>query len=508
MSRLDTVVARYAHAADLIRNGVELDLVEDPPGARVNAAVRQLLVLAREDISGLWDGVLGAAKSLRWRLLTQPQPVQFNPAVLQAVRDVVAEAAHLRRGVGSVAQRALDELIAAAEAVPGSDPITGVVLLESIREATAATCVVFAASGPAAVGVESWLGHMGFRVTSVSQLIREQSFAENGYAVGPPRFFPASLVTAPMTGALNFVFPVWFGERSVPRSALAVRAEGAILITSKDFTIGQVTEPVARQSEDAVDEAELLPQASWIPPDAASREPGAEEVAARRVLLSGGYSMWLDDDGEWIRAVDPSQPGGGRVTNVDVVAVRSGIYLLLRDGETERHALYQAALKLMGPQAKAVETSQAEWKGALQERLDQLGRARVVRELAEAGVKTLDRVAAWTEPMLARPRSNQDFEKLLQWLGVRVHPAYELATALRRMRAQASANIAEQLEEAVAAADMTVLERDGHLRLELKAEGFRGVIATRVLSISPHVEVISRHDARELRPDRSAKWLE
>jgi hypothetical protein len=189
--------------------------------------------------------------------------------------------------------------------------------------------------------------------------------------------------------------------------------------------------------------------------------------------------------------------------------VRPGIYLLLRDGETERLALYQAALQLMGPHAAAaVVTAQAEWKDALQARLDKLGRATVVRELAALGVKTLDRVGAWTEPLLARPQSNRDFESLLQWLGVQVHPTYELATALRRKRAQASARIGDQLEEAVAAADMSLLEREGHLRLELQSAGFRGIIATRVLSISPGAEIISRYDARVLRPDRSAKWLE
>jgi hypothetical protein len=508
MSRLDAVASRYARSADLVRNGVELDLVGDPPGARVNAAVRQLLLLARDDASGLWDGALGAAKALRWRLLTQPQPFEFGSAVRTAVADVMAETGQLRTAVGPLAQHALDELAVAAEDVSAADPIAGGVLLESIQEATARACVVIAVSGAAIVGLESWLGPLGFRVRSASQLIREQLFVESAYAVGPPRFFPASLVNAPMTETVNFVFPAWFGDRSLPRSVLAARAEGAIVVTGTDFPIGDIAEPVAAPTEDAVDETELLPQVSWIPPDTTPREPGADEVAARRVLLSGGYSMWLDDDGEWIRAVDPSQPGGGRVINVDVEAVRPGIYLLLRDGQTERRALYEAALQLIGPQAAAVVASQAEWKSALQARLDQFGRAAVIHELAAVGVRTLDRVAAWTEPMLARPRRNQDFEALLQWLGVKVHPTYELATALRRKRAQASAKVGDQLEEAVAAADMSLLERDGHLRLELKSEGFRGVIATRVLSISPHVEIISRHDARELRPDRSAKWLE
>jgi hypothetical protein len=500
------VASRYARSADLVSNGVELDLVGDPAGARVNAAVRQLLLLARDDGSGLWDGVLGAAKALRWRLLTQPQPFEFGSAVQMAAADVVTEGGRLRAAVGPQAQLALDELAAAAEAVAVTDPVAGGVLLESIREATAAACVVIAVRGAAAAGLESWLGPLGFRVRSASQLIREQLFAESGYAVGPPRFFPASLVNAPMTETLNFVLPAWFGDRSLPRSVLA-GAEGAVVVTGMDFVIGGVAELAAAPAE-AADETELLPQASWIPPDAAPREPRADEVAARRMLLSGGYGMWLDDDGEWIRAIDPSQPGGGRVVNVDVHAVRPGTYLLLRDGATERRALYEAALHLMEPQAAAVVASQSEWKGALQARLDQFGRAAVVRELAAVGVRTLDRVAAWTDPMLARPRSNQDFERLLQWLGVKVHPAYELATDLRRKRAQASAEIGDQLEEAVAAADMSRLERDGHLRLELNSKGFRGVIATRVLSISPHVEIIPRHDARVLGPERSAKWLE
>jgi hypothetical protein len=55
---------------------------------------------------------------------------------------------------------------------------------------------------------------------------------------------------------------------------------------------------------------------------------------------------------------------------------------------------------------------------------------------------------------------------------------------------------------------MSQLEREGHLRLELKAEGFRGVIATRVIDVSPYTQTIPRSDARELQPDGSALWRE
>lgn len=508
MTRLEATAARYARSAGLIRNGAELDIVGDPVGARFNAAARRLTRLIRDDLSGLWDDVLGPTKALRWRLLTQPQPTQFGSSVLEASVEVTAKARALRPAVGAEARGLLDELAAATEAVAATDPAVGALLLESITEATAEGSVVIAASGAAAAGLESWLSPQEFRVRTVAELLRERLFIECGYAVGPPRFFPSSLVTAPMTERLNFVLPAWYGDRTLPKSPLAARAEGGIVIRGREFTIGDTSEPELVGAGDGLDEEDLLPQTRLIPPDAPPREPGPDEVVARCVYLSGGYRMWLDDDGEWIRAVDPSQPGGARVINIGIGEVRPGVYLLLRDGQTERRALYDAALQLMGSQRKAVEDSQAAWKSALKDRIDRLGRRAVLRQLADVGVRTLDRVPAWTEPLLARPRSNQDFERLLEWLGVSIHPTYDLATALRSVRIKASNEIGDQLEAIVASADMSRLERDGFLRLALDAQGFRGIIATRVIDISPHPETIPQNEARVLHPDRSVTWRE
>lgn len=508
MTRLEATAARYARCAGLIRRGVELDIVGDPVGARLDAAARRLVLMARDDDpGGLWDDVLGPTKSLRWRLLTQPQPTELSTSVQLAAAAVAAKARDLRPAVAVEAQQVLNELANAAEAVAANDPAVGALLVESILEATTGACVVIAAGGAAAVGLERWLGPKGVRVRTVTELLREQISVESGYVVGPPRLFPASLVTAPMTDSLNFIFPAWFTDRALPRSPLATWAEGAVMIHGREFLVGDTTRPEAGPGEEH-DETVMLPQATWVSAGSPPRLPVVGEVAARCLHLSGGYRMWLDDDGEWIRAVDPSQPGGARIVNIDIEEVRPGVYLLLRDGQTERRALYEAALQLMGPERQAVEDSQAAWKGALKDRLDRLGRTTVIRRLADAGVRTLDRVPAWIDPLLARPRSNHDFKRLLQWLDVPIHPTYELATALRSLRIKASNQIGDQLEAVVAGADMARLEREGHLRLELDIEGFRGVIATRVIDISPYLETIPHYEARVLQPDRSATWRE
>ena len=61
---------------------------------------------------------------------------------------------------------------------------------------------------------------------------------------------------------------------------------------------------------------------------------------------------------------------------------------------------------------------------------------------------------------------------------------------------QASTEIGKQLEAAVSAADLTELEGAGHISLDVCAEGFRGMLATRVLAVSPFTQIVSRHDAR------------
>lgn len=504
MSRIEALNQRYAASAALVRHGVEVVAIGDPRGARLNAAARRLLQIAKDDGLGLWDSLVDAVKTLRWRLLTQPQPIELNEALQDGARGVVTEAGRLRGAVAS--ENLLEELAAAAAGVTETDPLIGDVLLRSIEEVGRHDCVVIAASKSAQAGLQTWLDELGIPVLTAGELERDQPKVEQAYVVGPPRFLRSSLVTAPVTSAVSFLIPAWFGDRQVPRSAIAPYADGAIRIEARVFTEGDVSGPETEAAATAVED-EFLPEPRWGERRSPEREPTSEEVLAWKVLLSGRFAIWLDD-GDRIRALDPDQPTGERVIYSDVDAVRPETYLLLRQGETERGALYAAALSLVGALAPAVDGTQRAWKEQLSRRLVQQGYAAVVRDLRSRGVKTADRARAWTEPNLVRPNSDHDFEALLQWLGIPIQPTFGYATMLRRLLYQASADIREQLEDAVSAADLSELERTGHLSLDVQTEGFRGIIATRVLAISPHQEIIPRHDARVPFPDGGAQWLE
>ncbi|RYU09777.1 hypothetical protein ETU37_21880 [Nocardioides iriomotensis] len=478
--------------------------VGDPAGARFNAAVRRLLVLLKDEGGGYLDDVVGAAKALRWRQITQPQPLDFNPGMLELAGEVSKHTARLRGAIGD--QALLDELAAAAVEVAATDPVAGTLLLHSCEEIGSESCVVIAASKAAAAGLKPWLRDHGVLVLTAGELERDQPKSEQAYVIGPPRFFRSSLVTAPVTSGITFILPAWFGDRGVPRSAIAAYAEGAIRIEARVFTEGDTTEPELDLPGDAEDENEFLPQPAWGHRQSGDREPTSEEVEARKVLLSGNLAMWLDD-GERIRSLDPAQPVGERVTYTEVPAVRAGTYLLLRQGATERGALYQAAIARVA-RGEVIHQAQAAWKHLLTDRLHEAGYRQVVKQLRTAGVMAADQARAWTTPHLIRPHSDQDFERLLQWLGINTQPTFGYASMLRKTLYQVSAEIGKQLEAAVSAADLSELETTGYLSLDVKAEGFRGILATRVLAISPFTEIVPRHDARVPFEDRSGQWLE
>jgi hypothetical protein len=387
------------------------------------------------------------------------------------------------------------------------DPVLGGVLLRSAQEVGPTDCVVVAANASARAAMSEWLRPIGINVLTISSLKHMMPSLEQSYAVGPPRFFGPSLVTAPMTDAVSFLMPAWFRDRQIPRSALTPHAEGAIRVKARLFMEGDLAEPESRGVDVEDLEEELLPQPVWGSPRSSAREPLSDEVEARKLLLSGNRGLWLDN-GERIRALDPEQPLGERVIHVDVETVRVGTYLLLREGETEHEALYHAALNRLGDRSPEVAATQRVWKQRLQRRLSQMGRSRVEGELRSAGLKTTERAPAWREPNLVRPQSDKDFERLLQWLDLPVQPSFDNATLLRREIYRTIAQIREQLEAAISAADLSALERDGHLSIDVESAGFRGILAARVIAISPYTEIRPRNETRVPFEDRSGQWLE
>lgn len=509
MSRVEELDDRYKASAALARHGVELIAVHDVLAARFDAVTRRLFQVIQRDGLGVWDDLAGAAKILRWRLATDPLPIEYNEALMLGVRQVLHQVTMLSGAVDDL--ELLREMHDAASCVLTRDPLIGGILVDSVREVGVSAAVVVAASSRSRETLSTWLTPSGIRVLTLGDLERAEVLEEIAYFVGPPRFFRSSAVAAPRTPEVTFIVPAWFGDRSIPHSAIADYAEGGIHVRARLVEVGDRLPETPEQTANEpinIAEEELLPRPFWGARLSENRAPTTDELEARKILLSGSRAIWLDDDGERIRALEPAHPTGERVVYVDVATLSPGTYLLLREGVAERQALHSRAFDRTGGRSAAIRASQDQWKAALLERLKSRGTRERERQLRAIGVSAAGQVRSWSLAHVIRPQSDRDFRLLLEWLDLPVEPFFGNASVLRHEVHRATRELRGRLEAAADVADLRELERVGHMTLEIQDPGFRGMFVTRVMGVSPFTELVSRHEARLPFEDQGAQWLE
>lgn len=508
MSRAALVARRYEMSERLVSTGASLFVVGDSLGARLDSAVRDITRLEREYGDTTWEPLLAPAKGLRWRLIMRPQPISHNPRLVATCHEAREQVRRMRLFTGDDHARLLDGLDDCLASLAVTDPPNGEVLADSVSETGPAACFVVAGSGTAAAELQPWLSTARMHAYRPAELSGLAGLAEErdvAYCIGPPAFFPPSLVTAPPASEVTFIFPSWFTHRAVPLTEVGQRGEGCIRVSTREYPCGDAGQHAPQGPGTGALDDYLMPVPAW--PEATGGIAAASDtVMARKVLLSGGWATWLDDTGERIRTLDPTQPSGSRVVSAPLGSVEPGTILILRRDAAERDLLLEQAMQSLGARRQDVEATQAAWKEALSARLHAMGFNAVCAELDRRGVKTSHRVQAWTDPALARPRGDQSYTALLDWLGIEAQPTITHAGMVRKARSRAAHAFTKKLEMAANQADVALLARQGNLEFSILGAG--AALATQVLAISPNAVAIPRGETRCLLPDRSGRWLE
>lgn len=506
MNRLECLNRRYGISTRVdgaAAGPVVIEVITDPAGARFDKALHNIIVSLGEDAVS-FEELLSPATALRWKRLFHAQPVTLDDQ-LQVLAEQVIEQCSLMGG--ALDDQLLNELSKAAEDVVGSDSGLADELPTWIDDVGAEECVVVATNRKDVIELRKWLQRDGLQVLTAREALSAAFDRSQMYVVGPPIFYPRALVTSAVTDEISYLVPSWFRCRRLPTSSFAQSAEKPVVINTHVREAKSVEWNGNQALEQSVVLEEYVPQPVWGKFEGASYAPKTDEVLARKLYLSGGFSMWLDD-GQRIRSLDPSQPVGERVTYTDVESVAEGTFLLLRESGSERQSLYEAAFESLGDSAADIVATQRRWKDRLGDRLQSRGHWGVKDELHDRGVKAYEQVCAWTDPILVRPKSKQDFELLLDWLGVPVQSTVNNAHILKSALSAESQRIRKQLESIIEYLDLGELDRRGHISLGGRDVGVRGIFATRVLAISDFKRVVARGKTRFLIKDDGGRWLE
>jgi len=503
MNRIQFLTSSYEALERMLRSqsAIRFRLLEDTEGAEFNQAVNHFVSEVREINDDTVKTVVSMAKCLRWRRFMQPQPVASDwksrelceqlEQRCEVVRKVVANGVALDQLLSS-AQRLLDEDSAVVKELRLLDSEDDGDYLLVVRDRSTATLI------------QSWLEDQNLQVSAAQDIRSEQHWFDFVHVLGFPRAFDPSIFSSPVGDDVDYVFPSWIHCRSLPESSLMGLVENPLSMTVHN---SEILNSTIRTTEGEPDDglSWYLPEPVWSVPPHDRSCCSSDLVDARQIYLSGGWETWLDD-GERVRTLEIDKITGVRVSNLAPEEVTVGSYLLLREHESERGLLKRLAQSRI-PRAEETISEQRFWKERLLARIKQIGVERVRRELRNLGVGAYRQVDTWSDMELIRPKSDNDFLSLLDWLDIPREPTFQDVRTLQSEVRRISHEITAELENQASRVNPEELERQGHMHFKVSTDGVRSMVATRVMAIRSSVQKVPKSFTRTLRKNDCDWWI-
>jgi hypothetical protein len=171
----------------------------------------------------------------------------------------------------------------------------------------------------------------------------------------------------------------------------------------------------------------------------------------------------IERDEEKIDVLIDSEQDEERIVELLVSNLEEDSIVLLRDGETSKSAIIPEANRIMGAASAYHRSNQSLWKTELRKKLNLLGRDSVDGELRKLGIQrpySYD----WSRPDLIRPLSDQNFEILLDYLGLTVTQkaaVFDSSRVIKGAHVSAGRVITQTLKEAFSDVDTNEIYRTG-----------------------------------------------
>lgn len=340
------------------------------------------------------------------------------------------------------------------------------------------------------------------RVVSPSQL-RGGHFCNMLAAIGPCRWFPEHVFSAPRAAAVHVISPRWIRDSWKPgpvflhNSDKSGRKNRSHRIGAMPKVSGE-TRP-ENQSPTDLRPVDVLPP---MPTFGGNRRPFAgesggneETVPARLCHLIGQRAVFVAaDDGSSSLVIDTSETGHAAARRVPTSDLEPGQYLLLR---TSGGGDYIAPLadRIMGDLAEKRRSQQSEWKQRLiseaTKRFGQVSRRELAtRVSAELQSQNLSQarpanVHYWMSSKCIRPRKIEDFIAILTFAGLeeRSQELWSAMGDIDRAHRRAGHAIRRMLLHKIATASLEPLERDGEMVFELGDEDGGSLSAFQITEI-------------------------
>ncbi|MCL5421109.1 MAG: hypothetical protein M1461_01365 [Nitrospirae bacterium] len=313
---------------------------------------------------------------------------------------------------------------------------------------------------------------------------------QNVFVIGPGRWFPSYVFTAPRALKIMLVRYGWIKE---PLQL------DPVFICSRD-TVSGPAKPVRIAAHAAEEEylssEDLIPKIDWgsISKRATghiSKDESQEEVDARLFLLEGEKAVFLDaEDNSSILIIDLDEEDQFRVKRIPVNDIYTNMYVLLRTSGGGDYII-NVADWIMGKEAEGARMMQKLWK-------DRLRDAARSSSLLELSLKLIDlgsiranevNVRNWMSYKSIRTSDYHDFDAIMKLVGLadRAKECWDIMGMIDSAHRKAGQHIRKLLLKKVQEADLNELQRIGRMDFGLEEVDSGSLTAFRVRNVSSEI---------------------
>lgn len=314
------------------------------------------------------------------------------------------------------------------------------------------------------------------------------------FVIGPARWFPSYVYSAPRAFKLNLVRYGWIKE--------TLRVE-PVFIGSKDTKVEpekSAPEATYVTEEEYLSSEDLIPIIDWgsISRKVAghlSRDAGQEEVDARLFLLEGEKAVFLDtEENSSVLIIDLDEEEKYRVKRIAVNNISPNIYVLLRTSGGGDYII-NVANWIMGKEAEGARMMQKLWKTRLREAARSSSLLEVSLNLLDLGSSKANEVNVrnWMSYKSIKTWDYNDFAAIMQLVGLgdKAKECWEIMGMIDTAHRKAGHHIRKLLLRKVHESDLDELQRLGKMDFELSEVDSGSLTAFRVRDVSNEIMKVS-----------------
>lgn len=309
--------------------------------------------------------------------------------------------------------------------------------------------------------------------------------------VGPSRWFPESVFTAPRASQIDILIFDWIKDRWKPQNVF-VSPHKSSGPSSRDYVSLEERETNSRW--DDIDPETLLiivdktsSLASTLNNEGDRDE--YESVEAVCVFLEDDWAVFIEgSEGAKTLVIDPDEDTGSRIARILVKEIKPGMFVLVRTGGGGDY-IVPVADKIMGPQAQKAREYQKRWKELLRNYARRNGLLKTSIDLLDlgSGLANEINVQNWMSPRSIRTQNYNDFLAIMKLVGLedQAQEYWAMMKRINHAHHKAGFEIRRLLLEQVEGLDMEMLQKQGKMDFKLSSDDEGGLTAFRVESVLP-----------------------